>query len=189
MTYGEKHSGPNSEASTTAHGDESVDGDPILAAVAATRSRYTVVECDPSFADTAAFCERYDFGLEQSANAIVVVGKSDPRTYGCCVLLATTRLNVNSTVRGLLGARKASFASADETLQLTGMQIGGVTPFGLPADLPIWIDAAVTTVPEVIVGGGTRNRKLLVDPQALVTLPNSTVVEGLAAAQAERERT
>ena len=92
---------------------------------------YEVVPCDPALADTAAFCEAYGFGLEESANAIVVVGKSEPRTYAACLVLANTRLDVNGLVRRRLGAKKASFASADETIELTGMRIGGVTPFGL----------------------------------------------------------
>ena len=57
-------------------------------------------------------------------------------------LLANTRLDVNRVVRHRLGVRKASFASIDETRDLTGMLIGGVTVFGLPADLPVWIDHA-----------------------------------------------
>lgn len=154
--------------------------DDVLDAARASGLEVRVVDCDPSLADTAEFCDHYGYGLDQSANAILVVGKSEPRTYACCVVLATTRLNVNTTVRRTLGTRKASFASADETREITGMAIGGVTPFGLPADLPVWIDAAVMTVPEVIVGGGSRDRKLLIPPAALQRLPNAAVIEGLA---------
>ncbi len=96
--------------------------------------------------------------------------------------LATTRLDVNGVVRKTLGRKKASFASADETAELTGMQIGGVTPYGLPVDLPLWIDAKVMDVERVIVGGGSRDRKLLVPPASLRALPNATVVDELARA-------
>jgi prolyl-tRNA editing enzyme YbaK/EbsC (Cys-tRNA(Pro) deacylase) len=154
--------------------------DPVLEAAAATGVSYEVVPCDPELADTAAFCERYGYGLDQSANAIVVVGKSDPRVYVACLVLATTRLDVNGAVRKRLGVKKASFASADETIEITGMQIGGVTPYGLPADLPLWIDAGVMDVADVIVGGGSRDRKLLVPPTSLAALPNAEVVDGLA---------
>lgn len=150
----------------------------MLDAARATGVAVEVVPCDPDLADTAAFCEAYGYRPDQSANAIVVVGKSEPRVYVCCVVLATTRLDVNGVVRRRLGVKKASFASGDETIALTGMQIGGVTPFGV--GLPIWIDAAVMDVDAVIVGGGSRNRKLLVPPAALAALPDAEVVESLA---------
>lgn len=154
--------------------------DPVLATAAGTGHAFTVVACDPDLADTAAFCSAYGYGLGQSANAIVVVGKGDPRVYVTCLVLATTRLDVNGAVRRRLGVKKASFASGDETVGLTGMAIGGVTPFGLPAGLPIWIDERVMSVPEVIVGGGSRDRKLLVPPASLASLPGAEVVPDLA---------
>ena len=154
--------------------------DPVLSAAAATGSPFEVVPCDPELADTAAFCDAYGFRPDQSANAIVVVGKSEPRVYAACLVLATTRLDVNSAVRKRFGVKKASFASADETAEMTGMQIGGVTPYGLPPGLPIWIDSRVMDCDQVIVGGGSRDRKLLVPPASLAALPNAEVVEDLA---------
>jgi prolyl-tRNA editing enzyme YbaK/EbsC (Cys-tRNA(Pro) deacylase) len=154
--------------------------DVVLDTARATGQPFEIVACDPDLADTAAFCEAYGYGPDQSANAIVVVGKGDPRIYVCCLVLASTRLDVNGAVRKRLGRKKASFASADETAELTGMQIGGVTPYGLPADLPIWIDGAIMNVPDVIVGGGSRDRKLLVPPASLAALPNAEIVEALA---------
>ncbi len=158
--------------------------DPVLDAAAATGSAFEVVPCDPALADTAEFCAAYGYTLGQSANAIVVVGKPSssnaPRVYAACLVLATTRLDVNGAVRRKLGVKKASFAAADETTAITGMQIGGVTPYGLPADLPLWIDSRIMDVPAVIVGGGSRDRKLLVPPVSLAALPNAEVVEALA---------
>ncbi len=154
--------------------------DAVLAAAEATGHGFEVVPCDPDLADTAEFCRAYGYRPEQSANAILVVGKSEPRSYAVCLVLASTRLDVNGAVRRRLGARKASFASADETIELTGMQIGGVTPYGLPAGLPLWIDERVMACDQVIVGGGSRERKLLVPPASLAALPNAHVVDGLA---------
>ncbi|HSJ00150.1 MAG TPA: YbaK/EbsC family protein, partial [Patescibacteria group bacterium] len=93
--------------------------------------------CDPALADTAAFVEAYGVPPERSANTIVVASKGAEPSYVACVLLATTSLDVNNVVRREMGVRKASFAGADPVRELTGMEIGGVTPFGLPADLPI----------------------------------------------------
>lgn len=145
-------------------------------------ARYDVVPCDPDLADTAAFCEAYGYGMADSANAIVVVGKSDPPVFGLCLVLADTRLDVNKVVRKRLGTRKASFASADQTIELTGMQIGGVTPFGTRTRLELWIDSRVMEREQLIIGGGSRDRKLLVPPETLLLYPRAEVVEGLAIA-------
>lgn len=154
--------------------------DPVIDAARRTGQPFEIVPCDPELADTAAFCATYGYRLDQSANAIVVVGKGDPRVYVACLVLATTRLDVNGTVRRRLGVKKASFASGDETVDLTGMQIGGVTPYGLPDGLPLWIDARVADVGQVIVGGGSRDRKLLVPPASLLALPGAEIVDDLA---------
>lgn len=154
--------------------------DTVIDAATATGLPFELVPCDPELADTAAFCEAYGYTLDQSANAIVVMGKSDPPVFAACLVLATTRLDVNGVVRKRLGTRKASFASGDDTIAMTGMQIGGVTPYGLPAGLPIWIDARVMDVEHVIVGGGARDRKLLVPPASLAALPEAVVVDDLA---------
>src|SRR4051794_17611650 len=154
--------------------------DALQAQLDALGVEYEVVPCDPDLADTAAFCAAYGYAMEDSANTIVVVGKSTPPVYAACVVLATTRLDVNGAVRRRLGTRKASFASADETKAITGMMIGGVTAFGLPATLPLWIDAAVLGRERIVLGGGSRDCKFLVPPGALSTVPGAEVVDGLA---------
>jgi len=143
---------------------------------------HKVFQCDPDLADTAAFCEHYGFALSQSANAIITASKTDPVKYACCLVLANSKLDVNKKVCQLLAVKKASFASAEQTLELTGMQIGGVTPFGLP-DIPIYIDAAVLNNQEVVVGGGNRSTKVLLNPKELEKLPGAQFIEGLAAAR------
>lgn len=146
----------------------------------ATGASFEVLPCDPALADTAAFCAHYGYSTDVSANTIVVGSKSDPPTYVACVVLATTRLDVNNTVRRKMGARKVSFASADATVELTGMMIGGVTAFGLPAGMPIWVDAAVMQRDHLILGGGSRSTKILTTPAALAATPGVVVVDGLA---------
>ena len=142
---------------------------------------HEVVPCDPTLADTSAFCAAYGYSLEDSANAILVVGKSAERPVVCCVVLASTRLDVNGVVKRKIGTRKASFAGAEETIARSGgMEIGGVTPFGLPDDIPVWIDEAVMERDRVIVGGGSRDRKILCPPSSVAELPTATVVAGLA---------
>jgi len=143
---------------------------------------HKVFQCDPALADTAAFCEHYGFALSQSANAIITASKTDPVKYACCLVLANSKLDVNKKVCQLLGVKKASFAGAEQTLELTGMQIGGVTPFGMP-DIPIYIDTAVMNNEEVVVGGGNRSTKVLLNPKELQKLPGAQIIEGLASAR------
>ena len=143
---------------------------------------YEWMPCDPDFADTAAFCARYGVPPDISANTIVVASRRGPQTYCACVVLAITRLDVNTTVRRLMGVPKASFAAAEETVEITGMMIGGVTPFGLPPSLPLYVDAAVLEREHVVTGAGSRSAKVKVASDALRRLPNATVVDGLARA-------
>jgi prolyl-tRNA editing enzyme YbaK/EbsC (Cys-tRNA(Pro) deacylase) len=158
----------------------STSDDKVIATLRVHGIPHEVIEIDPAFADTEQFCARYGYPLDTSANTIVVASKRGERRHVACVLLATTRLDVNGTVRRTMGFPKASFADAEETAELTGMQIGGVTPFALPEDLPVLIDTAVMDVPQVIVGGGSRSVKLGIAPEALLRLPGARVVEGLA---------
>jgi len=137
---------------------------------------YEVQPIDPAFADTAAYCQRYGVPLDHAANTIIVVSKREPRRYAACVVTATTRLDVNRAVRRLLDASKVSFASADETRELTGMLLGGVTVFALPAELPVYIDDKVMQLEWAILGSGSRSSKIRVAPEALRRLPNAQVV-------------
>jgi prolyl-tRNA editing enzyme YbaK/EbsC (Cys-tRNA(Pro) deacylase) len=151
-----------------------------LEAALAGHEPWELFPCDPALADTAAFCAAYGFAPEDSANTIVVVGKSNPPVYAACVVLATHRLDVNHAVRDRLGTRKASFASPDETRALTGHEIGGVTVFGLPPGLPLLVDAAVVARDRIVLGGGSRSWKVIAPSSILLGLPGVQVVEGLA---------
>jgi prolyl-tRNA editing enzyme YbaK/EbsC (Cys-tRNA(Pro) deacylase) len=151
----------------------------VLASVEATGAPFEVIEIDPELADTAAFCATYGFPLEASGNCILVASKDEPPVVAACLALATTKLDVNKRVRKLLEVRKLSFAPGELTRDLTGMEIGGVTPFGLPADIPFWIDARIAELERVIVGGGSRRLKLSVAPAALTAIGGS-FVDGLA---------
>jgi prolyl-tRNA editing enzyme YbaK/EbsC (Cys-tRNA(Pro) deacylase) len=158
---------------------------PVLRALqgmdAAWAAQVGVVQIDPGLADTAEFCARYAVALESSANCVVIKGKrgGDVR-YAACIVLATTRADVNGVVRRRLDARTASFAPMDEAVSLTGMEYGGITPVGLPLGWPILIDASVARAPEVVIGSGVRAGKLFLPGGALSGLPNTEVIEGLA---------
>ncbi|MGO8885280.1 MAG: YbaK/EbsC family protein [Streptosporangiaceae bacterium] len=139
-----------------------------------------VAEIDPELADTAAFCERYDVAPEQSANCVVVTGRRDGQSrYAACVVLATTRADVNGVARRQLDVRKASFAAMDDAVTHTAMEYGGITPIGLPAGWPLFVDAAVAAADRVIVGSGVRRSKLTLPGPVLARLPGVLVIDGL----------
>ncbi len=139
-----------------------------------------VVDTDPELADTANFCAAYDVPLEASANCVVVAGKrAGAISHAACVVLATTRADVNGLVRKHLDARKASFASTDVAVELSGMEYGGITPIGLPADWPVLVDQAVIDTPHVIIGSGRRRGKLLLPGTLLATVPGAVVLPSL----------
>ncbi|MDG4762998.1 YbaK/EbsC family protein [Solwaraspora sp. WMMD406] len=141
----------------------------------------TVGEIDADLADTAEFCAAYGVGLGESANCVVVAGKRGGVVrYAACMVLATTRVDVNGTVRRLLDVRKASFAAMADAVESTGMEYGGITPIGLPPQWPILVDARVVAVPHVVIGSGVRRSKIVLPGPAVGVLPNAQIVEGLA---------
>ncbi|GAA1354623.1 hypothetical protein GCM10009596_00440 [Arthrobacter rhombi] len=156
----------------------------VAETLAAHGIRYDVLECREDLADTAQFCEHYGFTLDESANTIVVASrKIEPPVHAVCVVLGTTRLDVNGTVRRLMGVKRASFADAGATASLTGMEIGGVTAPGI-GGLPVYVDRAVVEATRVVMGGGNRTSKIVLDPAELTKLPAVEVIDGLAKAVA-----
>jgi len=156
--------------------------DPVAKALAALPDPRVVgvAAIDPDLADTAAFCAEYGSPLEASANCVVVAGKrGGEERFAACLVLATTRADVNGVVRRRLDVRKASFAPMDTAVELTGMAYGGITPVGLPAGWPLLLDPAVAAAPELVIGSGVRASKLLVSGAVLAALPGAEVLEGL----------
>lgn len=139
-----------------------------------------VAQIDPALSDTAAFCEHYDIGMHESANCIILKPKGGEHSYVALVVLGSTRADVNNKARQEIGA-KVSFAPMDEAAKETGMEYGAITPIGLPATWPTLIDKAVADAPRVVIGSGLRSSKLVLSGALLATLPNTRVIEGLAA--------
>jgi prolyl-tRNA editing enzyme YbaK/EbsC (Cys-tRNA(Pro) deacylase) len=158
---------------------------PVTAALAAERAgappeAITVAEIDPQLADTAAFCERYGVGLDESANCVILAARREGRSwFAACVVLATTRADVNGLAKRQLGASKISFAAMDAAIAATGMEYGGITPVGLPEGWPILIDAAVAAAERVVIGSGLRRSKLVLSGAALAGLPGAVVLDEL----------
>lgn len=151
-----------------------------LESAGASAESVFVAPIDASLADTAEFCRAYDVAPSESANCVVVAGKREGVSYvAACMVLATTRADVNGVVRRLLGVRKASFLPMSSAVEATGMEYGGITPLGLPADWPILVDPAVAALPFAVVGSGVRGSKLTLPGSVLAAWPGAQVVEGL----------
>jgi prolyl-tRNA editing enzyme YbaK/EbsC (Cys-tRNA(Pro) deacylase) len=162
--------------------DAALLAEPVATALAAWgRDDVLAAPIDPDVADTAAFCETYAVAMEDSANCVVIAGRRGGETrYAACVVLATTRADVNGVVRRRLDARKASFAPMEDAVVLTGMEFGGITPIGLPQSWPILVDAAVLARDVVVIGSGLRRSKIALPSSALTELPGAEVIDGLA---------
>ena len=155
---------------------------PVTAALAGLpgAGQVGVAEIDPDLADTAAFCEKYQVAADESANCVIVTGRRDGKArFAACVVLATTRADVNGLARRRLDVRKASFAATEVAVAQTGMEYGGITPVGLPEGWPVLIDAAVAAAPRVVIGSGVRRSKLTVPGGVLAQLPGAEVLDGL----------
>jgi prolyl-tRNA editing enzyme YbaK/EbsC (Cys-tRNA(Pro) deacylase) len=154
--------------------------DRVLEALDGMGVSYEVLECDPDFADTAAFCEKYGYPVNHCGNTIIVASKKEPIQYATCIVKGSMRLDVNKTVRKLMGVSRASFASSEQTMALTGMMIGGVTPFTLPSHIPVYVDDSLMTLDYVILGSGSRSSKIKVGPGIFSKIPNAQVIPGLS---------
>lgn len=159
---------------------QNVDASPHVVAAIGDMPHHAFV-IDPAAADTAAFLERYQWPPQSAANTLVVVGKGNGATaYAVCVILASTRLDVNKSVKAALGLRKVSFAPMDFAVAETGMEYGAITPFGTPPDWPILIDSRVVDAGIIVLGGGRRLVKIAIDGRLLADLPAAQIVNGLA---------
>jgi prolyl-tRNA editing enzyme YbaK/EbsC (Cys-tRNA(Pro) deacylase) len=151
--------------------------DKITDAIDTLEMAYERITIDPAYADTALFCEHYGYPMENSGNTIIVASKKTPKQYVACVVLATTQLDVNRRVRKLMGVSRASFATADEMMELTGMQVGGVTPFALPEALPLYVDERIMALDWVILGGGGRDTKIKIAPDVFTKLGAEVIAD------------
>ena len=137
-----------------------------------------VAKIDATLADTAAFCEAYEIGMDVSANCVVVEAKRADKTwYAACLVLATSRADINGVVRRHLDARKVSFAPMNTATSLTKMEYGGITPIGLPEDWLLIVDEAIIQKERVIIGSGIRGSKLLVAGNIFAKLPQVSILD------------
>jgi prolyl-tRNA editing enzyme YbaK/EbsC (Cys-tRNA(Pro) deacylase) len=92
-----------------------------------------VVEIDPDLSDTARSQDAYGLPPDALANCVIVGGKREgDERLAACVVLFTSRADVNNVVRRRLDVRKASFLPMERAVELTGMEYGGSTRSAFP---------------------------------------------------------
>ncbi|MQG18811.1 MAG: hypothetical protein FI687_03445 [SAR202 cluster bacterium] len=145
------------------------------------KGKYELIKIEPDFADTVDFCDQYGFPLENSGNTIIVASKKiSPVKFCACLVKASTRLDVNGKVKELMNVSRLSFATPEQTTELTGMMVGGVTPLGLPNSIKVFVDQLVMDLEYVIIGGGNRTYKIKIDPDVFNGFSNFEIVDGLS---------
>jgi prolyl-tRNA editing enzyme YbaK/EbsC (Cys-tRNA(Pro) deacylase) len=149
----------------------------VAKAIESLGVQHEVLDCNPEWADTDVFCANYNIPRDHAANAILIASKTEPKQYAVCLVLATTKIDVNHAVSKLMGIKRLSFASADETKAVTGQAIGGVTVFGLPDTSPLYIDNRMMANDYVIVGGGNRSTKIKLPPSELRRIPQASTAD------------
>ena len=152
----------------------------VLAQLTKLNLSYEVIQCDPELADTFEFCNHYGYKLEECGNTILAASKRGVKKYACCLVRGSDKVNINKTVRNLLEVSKISFATKDESEQVTGMTSGGITLVGLPESIPIFVDKKVLQMEKIILGSGNRNSKILLDTKDLQLIPNTQFIENLS---------
>lgn len=141
-------------------------------------SNVQVAPINEQDSDTAVFCQKYQMSLEEGANCVVVEARRNQQTwYAVCLALGSDRIDLNSTVRKHLGAKRVSLADHNLAAELTGMQSGGMTPFGMPESWPLLVDSAVANAPSLILGSGIRASKLLTNGATIAALPNAEIID------------
>ncbi len=159
--------------------NESISSD-VASVISALNIEFTAIDCEPEFADTQKFCDHYGYSVDESANVLLIASKRGEPKFAACVVLAASRLDVNKTARKKLGVSRISFAIQEQTRELTGMELGGLTPFCMPENVPVWIDSRVMKYRQIILGGGNRSSKIVLTPAMLLKIPNAEVVANLA---------
>ena len=144
---------------------------PSAVASALRDEEVVVFACLDEHSDTAAFSARYGFALNDCANTLILkYTKDQGEHFAAAVTLGSRRLDINGAVKEALGAKRLTLARREVAMDITAMEFGGITAFGLPAGMRILVDAAVMERQVVVMGAGRRETKLLLSPLALTRL-------------------
>lgn len=88
---------------------------------------------------------------------------------------STARVN-EKQLKTFLNVSKLRFAKPEEVREATGFAIGGVSPFGLKQELPVYIDETLLHFDMVYCAAGTPNSMFGISPKVLTGEKKAIVV-------------
>ena len=106
-------------------------------------------------------------GVEPGRIAKTLAVRAGDETF-LLVARGDARLD-NAKSKKAFGARPRMLG-ADETLALTGHPVGGVCPFGLATELPVYLDESLKAFDVVYPAGGSLNTSVRVPTERLFDL-------------------
>jgi len=142
-----------------------------------------VTKNDAALADTYIWAEQFSVPLDQTANVVIVetrITRGAERKLAAVLVLADSRADLNGSAKRALGSAKVSFAPTARAEQELCMESGGMSPIGLPSDVPLLVDERVLSVKKLYLGSGLRHSKLVVDGRIFREFANTTIAEGIA---------
>ncbi|MCU1729418.1 YbaK/EbsC family protein [Pseudomonas sp. 7P_10.2_Bac1] len=82
----------------------------------------------------------------------------------------------NKKIKNALGS-KAKMLDAQTVVALTSHPVGGVCPFGLATDLPVYCDVSLQAFTEVMPAAGTTNSAVRISPDRMAQLVKAQWVD------------
>ncbi len=74
-------------------------------------------------------------------------------------------------------AAKPRMLDAEQVVAATSHPVGGVCPFGLPTDLPVYCDRSLSAFAEVVPAAGATNAAVRIAPERMAALVNAEWVD------------
>ena len=143
---------------------------PALDAVAASGAAHRIVEFEPA-RDLNEAADRRGTTVDRILKTMVVRTGEDGYVL---TLIPGDRVIDWALLRDFLGLRRLSLADAAQALEATGYRRGTITPFGVPATLPIIVDDRAVGKGEVSVGAGVPGVAIHIDADALIAAVGAT---------------
>jgi prolyl-tRNA editing enzyme YbaK/EbsC (Cys-tRNA(Pro) deacylase) len=122
-------------------------------------------------------------GVEPARIAKTLSVRAGEKTF-LLVARGDARLD-NAKCKAEFGARPRMLGP-EETLALTGHAVGGVCPFGLATDLPVYVDVSLRDFDLVYPAAGSRNSSVEVTPERLFELVGRRWVDACRLGEAGR---
>ena len=144
----------------------------VRAFFAAHQIDMPIVELDSITSTVALAAEAH--GVEPGRIAKTLAFKLADGKVFLLVASGDARID-NSKFKTAFG--KGKMLALDQVEALTGHPVGGVCPFGLATDLPVFLDRSLLAFDEVLPAAGSVNSALRISPQRMAELTQGQWVD------------